>query len=297
MHRRSNLPAWGLDDAGLFTHFEAALPTLDLPTKQRPDLPSNHSLITLLTASPTHPPPHHKPQQQLPSFRKTTTIMKTAAAVMLLLPLAAAISHSSPSSYPYSASFGARVRFPTTFLATVPSHSDAAFTTSTKHHQHPRRVAVIRGGAAATAGVAVPAPASKSGDGNKGSATSTATFNLSTFMARVEGGRVASMGRPVTDDSLLLSVRFVVYHPRICNPFHLTPIVSPSLPLSIPLPPVKNILGAGVLSLPSGIGAFSKNPLALIPAAALTLGLGSLSAYCFTLIARVCALNKVQSYG
>lgn len=105
--------------------------------------------------------------------------MKTAAAAtaMLLLPLAAAISHSS--SYPYSASFGARVRFPTTFLATVPSHSNAAFTTSTKHSQQPRRVAVIRGGAAATAGV--PVPASERGDGNKGSATSTATFNLSTF--------------------------------------------------------------------------------------------------------------------
>ncbi len=76
-----------------------------------------------------------------------------------------------------------------------------------------------------------------------------------------------------------------------------------SLPLSLPRPPspslktVKNVLGAGVLSLPSGIGAFSKNPLALIPAAALTMGLGSLSAYCFTLIARVCALNKVQTYG
>lgn len=36
---------------------------------------------------------------------------------------------------------------------------------------------------------------------------------------------------------------------------------------------------------------------ALIPAAALTTALGSLSAYCFTLIARVCALNKVETYG
>ncbi len=60
---------------------------------------------------------------------------------------------------------------------------------------------------------------------------------------------------------------------------------------------IKNILGAGVLSLPSGVGAFSKNPYALVPAGALTMALGSLSAYCFTLIARVCALNKVDTYG
>lgn len=111
-------------------------------------------------------------------------------------------------------------------------------------------------------------PSKEKGEGNKGSSSSTATFNL-----------------------------------------------------------IKNILGAGVLSLPSGVGAFSKNPYvrtgariphvidtpnhelnqsihaktkslqALIPAAALTTALGSLSAYCFTLIARVCALNKVETYG
>jgi solute carrier family 38 (sodium-coupled neutral amino acid transporter), member 11 len=34
-----------------------------------------------------------------------------------------------------------------------------------------------------------------------------------------------------------------------------------------------------------------------VPAAALTTALGTLSAYCFTLIARVCALNKVETYG
>jgi len=37
--------------------------------------------------------------------------------------------------------------------------------------------------------------------------------------------------------------------------------------------------------------------MALVPAVALTMGMGSLSAYCFTLIARVCALNKVETYG
>lgn len=114
--------------------------------------------------------------------------MKTAAAAMamLLLHLAAAVTHSS-SSYPYSTSFGTRVRFPTTFLATVPSHSNAAFSTATKNHQKSRRVAVIRGGAAATAGV--PVPASERGDGNKGSATSTATFNLSKLAPRLQRGK------------------------------------------------------------------------------------------------------------
>lgn len=163
------------------TSVVACLCLLCLTTTPKSTSSRLFTLHTLLTNDHTT---NTSTQEPLPPLLSPT--MKTAAAAMatLLLPLAAAVSHSS--SYPYTASFGARVRFPTTFLATVPSHSNAAFTTSTKHpstrhHHQPRRVAVIRGGAAATAGASVPVPASKRGDGNKGSTVSTATFNLSTF--------------------------------------------------------------------------------------------------------------------
>lgn len=59
---------------------------------------------------------------------------------------------------------------------------------------------------------------------------------------------------------------------------------------------IKNIMGAGVLSLPSGVAAFSGNPYALIPAALLTVAMGKLSGYCFQLIARSCDLNNVETY-
>lgn len=156
--------------------------------------PVHQSLIILLTPSPHHSPliTNHRASREPPYLRVPTT-MKTAAAAtaFMLLRLAAAVKHFS-SSYPYSASFGSRIRFPTTFLATVPSHSNAAFTTANKNHQQPRRVAVIRGGAAA----GVPVPASERGDGNKGSATSTATFNLSTLELRQRRGNGVRLDGP-----------------------------------------------------------------------------------------------------
>jgi len=60
---------------------------------------------------------------------------------------------------------------------------------------------------------------------------------------------------------------------------------------------VKSIAGAGVLSLPAGIAAFGNNPSALIPAIALIVVMGSLSAYTFALIGRLCAETKTESYA
>jgi len=59
---------------------------------------------------------------------------------------------------------------------------------------------------------------------------------------------------------------------------------------------VKNIVGAGVLSLPAGVAAFGDAPSALIPAVSITVLIGLLSAYCFSLIGRVCASRGATSY-
>ena len=59
---------------------------------------------------------------------------------------------------------------------------------------------------------------------------------------------------------------------------------------------VKSIVGAGVLSLPAGISAFGNAPSAMIPAVLLISSIGSLSAYGFSLIGRVCAYTGSTSY-
>jgi amino acid permease len=59
---------------------------------------------------------------------------------------------------------------------------------------------------------------------------------------------------------------------------------------------VKSIVGAGVLGLPAGVAAVGSTPLALVPAVALTAGIGFLSAYCFGLIGRVCSYTSAHSY-
>ena len=59
---------------------------------------------------------------------------------------------------------------------------------------------------------------------------------------------------------------------------------------------VKNIVGAGVLSLPVGIAAFADAPSAVVPAVALIAIIGALSGYGFALIGRVCAYTNTKSY-
>jgi len=59
---------------------------------------------------------------------------------------------------------------------------------------------------------------------------------------------------------------------------------------------VKSIVGAGVLSLPAGIAAFGDAPSAILPAVILVISIGSLSAYNFSLIGRVCAMTNATSY-
>jgi len=59
---------------------------------------------------------------------------------------------------------------------------------------------------------------------------------------------------------------------------------------------VKSIVGAGVLSLPAGIAAFGNAPSAVLPASILIAVIGAISAYGFSLIGRVCAHTKAQSY-
>jgi amino acid permease len=59
---------------------------------------------------------------------------------------------------------------------------------------------------------------------------------------------------------------------------------------------VKNIVGAGVLSLPAGVAAFGDAPSALLPAIGITVFVGYLSAYCFALIGRVCSVTGATSY-
>ena len=59
---------------------------------------------------------------------------------------------------------------------------------------------------------------------------------------------------------------------------------------------VKSIVGAGVLSLPAGIAAFGDAPSAVIPAVTLITVIGTLSAYGFSLIGRVCAVTNASTY-
>jgi len=59
---------------------------------------------------------------------------------------------------------------------------------------------------------------------------------------------------------------------------------------------VKSIVGAGVLGLPAGVAAFGSTKLALVPSIALISVIGMLSAYCFSLIGRICAYTSSVSY-
>lgn len=59
---------------------------------------------------------------------------------------------------------------------------------------------------------------------------------------------------------------------------------------------VKNIVGAGVLSLPAGVAAFGNAPSAIIPATIMIAVIGSMSGYCFSLIGRVCSYTGAKSY-
>ena len=59
---------------------------------------------------------------------------------------------------------------------------------------------------------------------------------------------------------------------------------------------VKGIVGVGVLSLPAGIAAFGDAPSAAIPAVGLVAAIGTISAYGFPLIGRVCSYTGARSY-
>ena len=58
----------------------------------------------------------------------------------------------------------------------------------------------------------------------------------------------------------------------------------------------KNIVGAGVLSLPNGIAYFSDSTSALIPANILLFFTGLISAYSFSLIGRACAQHETTNF-
>lgn len=59
----------------------------------------------------------------------------------------------------------------------------------------------------------------------------------------------------------------------------------------------KNIVGSGILSLPSGVAAFSASSTALVPAMALLVFSALLSAYTFFLIGRVCSETETSTFG
>jgi hypothetical protein len=58
----------------------------------------------------------------------------------------------------------------------------------------------------------------------------------------------------------------------------------------------KSIIGAGVLSLPSGVAFFSDQPGALLPASAICAVFGLVAAYSFSSIGRVCRDTKSKSF-
>ena len=58
----------------------------------------------------------------------------------------------------------------------------------------------------------------------------------------------------------------------------------------------KSVIGAGVLSLPSGIAYFSDSPFAILPASVLCATMGVVAAYSFSLIGKSCDLHKTSSF-
>ena len=67
----------------------------------------------------------------------------------------------------------------------------------------------------------------------------------------------------------------------------------PNLTVSL----VKGIVGAGVLSLPSGIAAFGDSPSALVPAMVLIAMIGGMSAYSYSLLGRTASLSSSSTFG
>jgi sodium-coupled neutral amino acid transporter 11 len=59
----------------------------------------------------------------------------------------------------------------------------------------------------------------------------------------------------------------------------------------------KTILGAGILSLPSGVAAFTDNVSGLVPATGLLLAMGLISAYSFASIGRACNQHNSRSFA
>ena len=59
----------------------------------------------------------------------------------------------------------------------------------------------------------------------------------------------------------------------------------------------KTILGAGILSLPSGVAAFTDDAGGLWPASGLLLAMGLISAYSFASIGRACRVHDVRTFS
>ena len=60
---------------------------------------------------------------------------------------------------------------------------------------------------------------------------------------------------------------------------------------------VKAIVGSGVLSLPVGIATFSSSRSGVVPAIGITTIIAAISAYCFSMVARVCEATQSASWG
>ena len=60
---------------------------------------------------------------------------------------------------------------------------------------------------------------------------------------------------------------------------------------------VKAIMGSGVLSLPVGVGTFSSSPSAIVLAYGITAFIAAISAYLFSMVARVCEETESTSWG
>ncbi|CAB9531932.1 Solute carrier family 38 member (Partial), partial [Seminavis robusta] len=91
-----------------------------------------------------------------------------------------------------------------------------------------------------------------------------------------------------------------VFYSPILKPLSTTPTCTTPTGASVPsmiFNLIKNIVGAGVLGLPAGIAAFGDAPSAVLPAIVLIVWMGSMSAYGFSLIGRLCAYSQAQSYA
>jgi amino acid permease len=121
------------------------------------------------------------------------------------------------------------------------------------------------------------------------SADSTAT-KTEDSKAQSSWAASGSGRRHANSDKRFLSMTAAATYPQVVNKGGEATVASSTFNLA------KSIIGAGVLSLPSGIAFFADQPAAVIPASIICAVMGLVAAYTFSLIGRACEQHNATSF-